>query len=289
MKKILCIRSGALGDLFQAYPYLVSIRQAFPRDHLTILVRPAFEEVVHDFSLFDGILSEPRYNFLKQPLSFFSFAQELRNFDMIFDMQMVDRTALYRALAFFPKAWFGGKFLNKDYPHGADRFAHILKEAGISYTYDPLKHLNYHHTFAIPSPYALLVPGASSSHGGSKIWPESSFKAVADFLILKGVTPVIIGGSDKVYASLPGVNLCGKTRASDLLALGKGAILSIGNDTGPMHGFSLCNHPQIILYSKHTCPNNHGPRGDTFHFLQAPSIGDIKEEQVMALIKNLLF
>ena len=112
MKKILCIRAGSLGDLFQAFPFFISIKKHYKNCHISILVRKQFEKIAKDFNIFDNIIIESQYSFLKNPIKFIKFANSLNNFHEIFDFQMVDRTNLYKL--FNNRNWYGNKKIKKN-------------------------------------------------------------------------------------------------------------------------------------------------------------------------------
>jgi ADP-heptose:LPS heptosyltransferase len=287
MKKILCIRPGAFGDLFQALPFFISIKKHYKNAHISILIRKPFEKIARDFNIFDDVIIEHQYSIVKNPIKFIKFANSLSNFDEIFDFQMVDRTGMYKL--FNKSNWHGSKKIKKKHIHGFDRYNALLNESGIKYSFCKDDFCTDNDKFNIKKPYALLVPGASNAHNGAKIWDENNFKIIAEFLLSKGVEPVIIGGPFENYSKIPGTSLCGETNAMDLISLGKNAIVSIGNDTGPMHAFSLWDNEVIILYSGFTDPEKHAPKTKKLKYFRSENINEIKGLEVVKELEELLF
>ncbi|MFB3826979.1 MAG: glycosyltransferase family 9 protein [Bryobacteraceae bacterium] len=96
------------------------------------------------------------------------------------------------------------------------------------------------------APYAVLHPAASAP---SKTWPAQRFLAVAEYL--RGVMdlrPVFIGapGDDlapfAAYETLAGEPL---ERIKSLLS---GAVLFVGNDSGPAHMAAAFGVPEVIVF-----------------------------------------
>jgi len=84
------------------------------------------------------------------------------------------------------------------------------------------------------------------------------------------------------------VNLCGQTGISEIAELGRHAALCLGNDTGPMHILALGSKPTIVLFSSYSDPKLCAPRGKKVHVMQEEELPDLKEKEVISMIKEAL-
>ncbi len=128
--------------------------------------------------------------------------------------------------------------------------------------------------FGLPHPFVILVPGSAPNHP-EKRWPAQYYGALARHLYGWGFTPVVVGTLQEdeagkiICKSCPGtINLCGQTSMVDLVALARNAAGAIGNDTGPMHLIAPTGCPTIVLFSGHTDPARHGPKGAQVRIVQ---------------------
>jgi heptosyltransferase I len=120
----------------------------------------------------------------------------------------------------------------------------------------------------LPERYVVLNPSASKAE---RNWTVEGYQAVIDCLLLKGICPVITGGSsldESVFAqsiiaerSEQVVNLVGKTPLAMMLSVLKKAQLVISPDTGPAHMATLVGTPVLGLYA-HSNPKRTGPYCD---------------------------
>src|SRR5262249_27820457 len=131
--------------------------------------------------------------------------------------------------------------------------------------------------FNLAATYALLVPGGSV-HRPGKRWPAENYGALAAALAARGVTPVLIGGPAgggsvaTVLAAAPSSrSLIGQTDFIDILALGAGTRVAVGNDTGPMHLIAASGAPSLVLFGPESDPALCAPRGRV-ETLQAPDL-----------------
>ena len=118
-----------------------------------------------------------------------------------------------------------------------------------------------------PQGFYVMAPGAE--YGPAKRWPAAHFGALAGQLDL----PVLLLGSAKdasvcadiatlANAKHPGhcINLAGRTRLEDALALIAGARAMVSNDSGLMHVAAAFGLPQVAIFGSssplHTPPLN---------------------------------
>lgn len=115
-----------------------------------------------------------------------------------------------------------------------------------------------HHV--IDNNYIVIIPGASNPQ---KCWPASNFAAVAQRVHSQFDSSLILAGSedDKKFtqavtsgAGIPFVDLAGRTRLAELVALLRNARLVISNDTGPGQIAGALGVPLVIIFGP-TNPN----------------------------------
>lgn len=103
-------------------------------------------------------------------------------------------------------------------------------------------------------PYLIIHPGASPAFFW-KCWPVERFGELADYLIGRGLKVVVLAGSPelpmikplldrKSEALIPAVD----TTGTQLLGLLAGALLLVGNDSGPAHLAAFLGVPTVTLF-----------------------------------------
>ncbi len=165
----------------------------------------------------------------------------------------------------------------------------------------------------IPDKYCILFPGAALRY---KIWPLHKYVAVANFLVSKGITPVICGSIDELPMAREISNACtgcivinGQTDIWTLAAILKQSRFYVGSDTGIMHLAASVKTPVICLmgggyfgrffpygdpktnrmvYDYHMKCKNDGWACVTDQNKPAPCIAGIIVENVTAEIDSLL-
>lgn len=305
-EKILVIKLSALGDFIQALGPMKAIRAHHKEAHITLLTTKPFEKFGQKCGYFDEIIIDKRPKMLDLH-GWFALRKKLiaGHYNRIYDLQNNDRTNLYFRL--FPKSkkpeWVGtakGASHTNLSPqrtagHAFDGHVQTLALAGIkNVEIDPMDWINEGLSdFDLKPPYVLLVPGCAPQHP-QKRWPADHYAALANALAQKGYQPVILGtDSEKdVTAKIAGacpqaLDLTGKTTLFQIIALGKNAAGAVGNDTGPMHMIAPTKCPCISLFSRHSNPTRHAPKGKNVHVMQSENLEDLPErpviEQALAL------
>lgn len=122
--------------------------------------------------------------------------------------------------------------------------------------------------------YAIIHPCATKDY---KQWPIEFFSRVADHFNQREINVVITGASDfdkqtigqlESLCEFPLLALHNRLSLSQFIALMKGAICFIGNDTGPTHLAAACNIPTLALFG----PTNEalwGPLGSSTRVLRS--------------------
>lgn len=298
--KILVIKLGALGDFIQALGPMKAIRSHHPHAHITLITTKTFEIFGKKSDYFDDIWIDDKPK-IHQPLKWLALRKKLTSahFSRIYDLQNNDRTALYFKL--FPKSkrpeWVGaakGASHENNHPdrtsgHAFDGHKMTLALAGIDTveidTLDWLKGKG--NAFNIPTPFTLLITGCSPQHP-QKRWPAEKYAALANHLLQRGQTPVLIGTADereinhKISSLCPkAVNLTEKTSLFDIATLAHNADFAIGNDTGPIHMAGPTGCKTLVLFSSHSTPSKHAPKGANIYTIQQSNLNDLKLETVI--------
>lgn len=309
-ERILVIKLSALGDFVQASGPMKAIRAAHPDAHITLLTTRPYVAMGKATGWFDAIWDDGRPDWTDLP-AVWRLLRRLRQarFDRVYDLQTQSRTIRYFQLLWprrplwsgnAPGAAFVYTGPDRDRLHIQDSQRNQLAIAGIAavgppdiswLTGDAAK-------FALPPVYALLAPGGAP-HRPAKRWPAERFAVLARALLEQGVTPVVLGhGADEaalaevIVAGAPGaISLVGRTALGDIAELGRGAALSVGNDTGPMHLAVAAGSPAVVLFSRDSNPDLSAPRPirpeQQVEILREPDLADLDVERVVAAVRAI--
>jgi ADP-heptose:LPS heptosyltransferase len=281
IKPILVIKHGALGDLVQAFGPFAAIRAHHPGAAITLLTTRPFAGLMQKAPWFDHVAVDDRppwWNLLAWRRLGLRLAGA--GFGRVYDLQTSDRSSrLFTAMRLYgarpewsgiaPGASHPHANPGRDAMHTADRQREQLSQAGI--TDFPAPDLSWLKgdaaRFGLASPYALLVPGAAP-HRPAKRWPAEHYGALAAHLAARGITPVTLGTAAEAPLAVeirrlcPGaIDLTGRTAIADIATLAAGAMLAVGNDTGPMHLVAAMGTPSLVLFSADSDPALCAPRG----------------------------
>lgn len=302
--KVLVIKLGALGDFIQALGAMAAIRRHHPEAEIVLLTTKAYKELGEDCGYFDKVWLDSR----PQLFDFESWWRLRKtfiagNFDRVYDLQNNDRTSFYFRL--FPRGnkpeWVGaakGASHRNNSPertsgHALEGHRQTLALAGIhDVDVDDLSWMNSDASrFSLPEKYVLLVPGSAPGRP-EKRWPPGLYGELASMIAQSGVIPVILGTANEaetaaaITSFCPAtINLAGHTSLYDLAELARGAKAAAGNDTGPMHIIAAAGCPSVVLFSGHTDPVRHGPKGKKVEILHKDNIGEISPKEVFDLLE----
>src|SRR5512134_807990 len=297
---ILVIKLGALGDFIQALGPLAAIRSHHREARLVLLTTAPFVAFARASPYVDDLWVDDRPKLLDVG-GWLSLRRRLRaaRFTRVYDLQTSDRSSHYFRL-FWPgpyPEWSGiargcshpHANLRRDFMHNVDSRAEQLRMAGIMHCSPPdlswaagdVSHLG------LASRYALLVPGGAP-HRLAKRWPIERYAELAARLAGQGVQPVLIGAAaeDTLHGVIrtrcaEAVSLAGKTTLMELATLARGALVAIGNDTGPMHLTAAAGCPSVVLYSHESDPALCGQRGACVTYMGGGALKDVSVEEVV--------
>ena len=298
--RVLVIRLGALGDVVMSFGPFAAIRAHHPGAEITLLTTKPFAALGATAPWFDRVAIDERpaaWNLA----GLLRLRRQLAGFDMVYDLQTSGRSGWYFHLAGRPE-WSGNvrgcrypqRGSERERMHTIERQRDQLGIAGISAFPTPdLSFLTQRPTPALPSRFALLVPGASA-HRPGKRWPAARYGELARVLVGRGLTPVVIGGKDEValaaeiLAACPdSIDLMAKTGLLDIFAIAARAALVVGNDTGPTHIAAAAGCPAVVLFSHDSDPTMTAPRGPDGSWptaIRVPVLADLTVERVAAAL-----
>ena len=307
-KNILIIKHGALGDFILSFGPFKAISNYHLNDHLVLLTTGRFKEFAQESNYFDEIIIDDRSSFwkVKKILKLANFLRK-KNFSRVYDLQTSQRSSFY--YNFFKLKnyveWSGTAFgcshpdrnSDRNKIHTIERHKIQLAEIGIkNIKLSDLSWVKSTNNFEITKPYVLFSPGASS-HRPKKRWLEKNYVEIAKKFIRKRITPIILGNSQDLeianFISMNTngcINLVNKTTIQDLCSLAREAELSIGNDTGPMHAFSMSGCHSLVLFSNDSNPNRCAPRSinkkKLVKIIQKKDLRNLKVIEVLDCLRN---
>ncbi|HLY46010.1 MAG TPA: glycosyltransferase family 9 protein [Stellaceae bacterium] len=298
MQPILVIRYGGFGDIVLSMAAFRTIRAHHQATRIAALTTPRFRDLLEQSGYFDEIVTDRRRKFS----GWIGLVRQLRRrrFSRVYDLQRNTRTTiLYRALGAGRRLEWSGVIPGSshfvaddpdDRRHIVDRLAEQLAIAGIPQMLPAdLAWLTADLTgFALPQPYALLVPGGAP-HRPEKRAPAECFAALARHLKGQGVAPVLLGTAserqqiDTILAGCPdAIDLSERTSFGDIAELARHAVGAIGNDTGPMHLAAAVGCPSLVLFSAASDPCRIAPRGRHVEILQTDELRTLEAARLIA-------
>lgn len=305
--KILIIKHGALGDMFIAMGAFKAIRDHHPQAHIVLMTTSPFAILAEDTPYFDEIWLDERssvYNIF----ALLSLRKKIldMHFDRVYDLQNSPRTSLYFRLlgkknqpqwcGIAPGCSMRQTRADREVIHAYPRFEDQLGLAGI--TSVPRPDLSWAKAnvsrFNLPEKYALLVPGSSPARP-MKRWPAAKYAELAEFLLEKRITPLIIGGLDEteIVTKIKALSshtrdLSGQTSLYDIIELARGAQVTVGNDTGPLHIAALTGCPTVVAWSSHSDPNVYAPQGDHVQVVYESDLENLSLEPVCQAVVKVI-
>jgi ADP-heptose:LPS heptosyltransferase len=306
-EKILVIKLSALGDFIQALGPMAAIRRHHPNAYITLLTTKPYASFGEKCGYFDAVHCDARPKI-------FDIAGWLKlrrllqggHYTRVYDLQNNDRTNFY--LHLFPRGkkpeWVGAAMGASHRNTSAARVAghalegHIqtLGLAGIKdIEIDDLRWIKEDvSSFDLKKPFILLVAGSAPQHP-YKRWPAEYYATLASRLSDQGFQPVLLGTQAEADVTTRVKTLCpraldltGQTTLFQIGALARDAAGAIGNDTGPMHMIAPTGCPCLTLFSGHSNPKRHTPRGAHVKVLQKEKLDHLPVDDVLKTLEIML-
>ncbi|MBM4154934.1 MAG: glycosyltransferase family 9 protein [Lentisphaerae bacterium] len=278
VKRILVVKLSSLGDLFHALPAVHNLK-AVSGAAVDWLVQPEYADLVRCFTDVDRVIVFPRRGLLSGGAAFLDELQR-DTYDLVVDLQGLLKSAIPARLArgalrIGPSFHREGARLFYDTVAGPrNKERHAVEE-----NVDVVRRLGWPELpIGFPvrfppqpapgvSPRVVVVP---ASRWETKNWPVEGFVEVAEDLLHRGATVVLVGAAaekpacDAIAEKLgprPNLrNLAGRTTLLELGGLLQLSHLAITVDSGPMHMAAALGVPVLALFGP-TDPVRTGPYG----------------------------
>lgn len=298
-----------VGDAVMTVPALRELRRVLPRARVTLATRPWAEGIFAGADFIDDFLVTG--NSSSRPAAVFGEAREwrARRFDLALLFPNAFAPALVAALARVPArvgyatqgraplltqrvgvpAWRGAR-------HEVFYYLHLVAELELQLygssnveTREPdaglrVTEARRHEAEALlreggaraGRPLVALCPGSTNSR--AKRWPAERFAAVADMLMERTGSEVVLVGaaeesdiSEEVARRMRArpVVLTGKTDLAQTAAVLKASDLLVTNDTGPAHIAAAVGCPVVVIFGP-TNPVTTRPFSDTAEVVRRP-------------------
>lgn len=275
---ILIIKHGALGDIILATAAFKAIREAHPSATIVLLTTKAYAELAAQTPYFNEIWVDSKPGlFQREARGRLKAMLRSKPWDWVYDLQNSQRTTFYPWMLArpWPRISNASRWSSHPRPpydttrHALSNLSDQLAIAGLTIGAPDISWLTGDiHALALPQRYAMLVPGGAA-HRPGKRWPAEQYAALAQELVAKGITPVLIGSTaeEEVLQSIAvrvphTINLCGKTTIGQLAELARHASVAVGNDTGPMHVIAATGCPSTVIFSHESDPVRSAPVGN---------------------------
>ncbi|MBL7147236.1 MAG: glycosyltransferase family 9 protein [Nanoarchaeota archaeon] len=275
IQNILIIRIDHIGDVITTIPSLRALRKAFPKAKISVMVRSLTKDLLIKCPYINELIiynppwfrGKKNLNILKA-IKFFKKLRK-RNFDLAIDFRGDLRNIF---LAYLSNARYrlaydvkGGNFLlthvadyRKELIHNVDRNLEVLKKLNIGTKNKELElwiPKEIKNKIKLPNKkFVIIHPG---SGGSKKLWSSKFFAEVADYIIKKYKTEIVLTGSPSEVnltkeienqMSFQPLNIAGKTNLLELAEVIKRAKIFISPDSGPMHMAIAVKTPTISLF-----------------------------------------
>ena len=292
MPRHLIIRPSAIGDIVFATPLAAALRRGDPQVYIAWLVEPQLEELLAGDRCIDRLIAWPKAEWLQlwrsgrraelgRRIAAFRAALRAQRFDVALDLQGLFKSGVLAWWSGAPRriglgSREGSRWLMSEVvPRGGE-----VARIGSEYRF-LARHLGLDGGAFLPrlvlQPAAEraaldllaargLTPGrymvfAPFTTRPQKHWPEAHWRALAPRLAAaSGLAPVLLGGpGDGAAAARIAqgagdiVNLAGRTRLAEAMALVRHAGLLVGVDTGLTHMGAAFATPTVALFGS-TCP-----------------------------------
>ncbi len=303
MEEILIIKLSALGDIVQAEGAIHDIRLHHNDARITVLTTAPYKKIMKRCPWVDRVIIDPRVSWLKV-FQVLRLRNTLRSckFDMVYDLQQVDRTRLYRRLLLSGVNWMGDTrnstfFLKRPKTAcAADHFAGHLRVAGINPTHTLKSDIHWMadnvegilKAHQVPEKFIVLLPGGSAEHPEKK-WP--GYGDLAENMIAAGMTPVTIPGPEEMdlRKTMPGIVLLNNNRYLNYFELAgvlAKASYIIGNDSGPTHIGAHLGRKGLALFGGHASALSSGIQHTNFDWIEVKDLQDLEISKIWDSLKE---
>ena len=304
--RILVIRGGAIGDFILTLPALGLLREAFPESHIELL---GYRHIV-ELAVGRHYANAARSIEYGPLAGFFNPKSEL-------DPELCTWLANFQQVVsylFDPDEFFAGNLRRAgvknlivgnpkigDHAHAAAQLAEPLQRLAL-FLDDPAAH--FHPTevdIAAAAPWLDDLRSPIALHPGSgnarKNWPLARWQALAEHLLARGESLLIVGGEsddariEELRSRLPreGVRFAQKLSLPVLGAILAGCRTFVGHDSGVSHLAAAAEAPCLLLFGP-TDPAVWAPTNPGVRVIASETgrVEDIALDSVRAMVDSLL-
>jgi len=307
IRKILVISLTNIGDVVLTLPVVDILKRDFPEAKLSIIIGPKVKGLLEGNPHYERVHI---YDKKQSPLVTVPWILQLRNehFDLVVDLR-------HSAIPFLisPKI-HTPLFYRKEHDLHM-RIKHLNRLKAIyPFEHEPNERLALHISSKetefvnqllsdqVKSQQRFIVIAPGSAYHGKK-WNEEGFAHIADHLIDQHGIEIILIGDEKdrkvamkieKLMSHSTVNVCGRTTLIQSTEIIRRGLLTIVNDSAPMHLASYFNRPVLALFG-FTNPVHYGPWSKNSRYLigkreenlqdHDQMINSIRPEDVLKAIK----
>ena len=266
--KILIIKLGALGDVIIATPHIEQILRHHRGAAVWLLTAPDYTGLFSAHPHLQ-VAAFPRKG-LRPMFAALRWLRQQR-FDIIYDLQGSQRSALFSALSGAPqRVGLGSPHIYSQTVRDDDRskhiftrLAHLLEIAGIAPA-DPRPQVSVSATdeaqvqawlreHRLAGRAFVLMHAGSSAGWPSKRWEDTHVRALADELHGRGLESLWVGGKQDAVlnarlAAGGGIDASCRFSIPQLSVLARHARFAVTTDSGPMHVFATAGIPVYALF-----------------------------------------
>ena len=280
IKRILIIKTSALGDIVRTFPSIVYVRKSFPAARISMLVGEPYMEIIEPCPHVDEIIPYKKRRNTEDLAGFIKFGLQMRarKFDLVLNLQ---NTRRFDYLARLCKPRVRSSMVHFDHPvDGVEGVFEILRTVGLEpqrryyeFWFAPDDNLFAAH-FQMENELLSHHRVVGINPGGmweTKQYPIKSYAALIDKIAaaVKDARFIVFGGPDEVergmelasLASHPVIVASGKTTIRQAARLIKDCSVFVSNDSGLMHIAAMLETPTVGIFGP-TNPREHGPVGE---------------------------
>ena len=304
VRRIAVLKHAALGDLVLTRPFLITLRQYFPKAEITLSVVKHYMNGL-PYDLVDHVHVVHSKKNGKGIINRWKELHGIGKQDILFDISAVSRTFWISKLTQAKlKVGFKHRFIHRfiydvaiartAYKFEAETFMDQLLVLGLQYKW-PLKFSLTADKSPIEGAYIVYFPTASVDY---KAWDYHRFAGVIKELqsrfpeyrhvLLAGIDDWEKRVSDKIEAMIDDkTNFLRVDGGEDTFAVIAGASLLVSNDTG-IRNLAIAYHTPTVCIFIATLPFTYAPRFDQHEIVFKVSGGQPEVEQVVDASARIL-
>jgi lipopolysaccharide heptosyltransferase II len=293
--RVLIILLGAIGDVVRALPLLGRLRRAWPQTHIAWAIEPKSMPIIEGHPWLDELIV---YDRRRAPWSFVPFLRKVRagRFDLVIDLQRHLKSGIIGMASRAPERIGFAAPNTKEFNH---RFTTRQIDPQPNLRLKLTQYQAFADALGVPSTpieFGLSLPPEEDERARATValarrpivaiflgssWPSRVYFPQSVAAVIRDLAhpldgspalfPVLIGGpedtaiADAVMGELDGavesINLVGRTRLRDLIAIFSECAVAFGPDCGPMHIAAAVGCPVVSLWGA-TAPERSAPWGN---------------------------